>query len=232
MSTIKSNSQQALTPSQVNYAQPSQWKEIVRQAISDLRVAAPAIIEEFDVGRQVATVQIAITEVVRNPVTGPVNTTLPLIYNVPVVLPRAGGFSLTLPLKKGDECLLIFSDNCFDLWWTRGGVQDQFERRRHDLTDCFCVPGPWSQPRVISDYSPDSAELRSDDGSVVVEVRADEIKMKSPKVTIVSTGDVNITGNHVTIASTANDTKVDGKTFLLHEHSGVTSGGGNSGPVV
>lgn len=220
-----------MTPAQVTAAQTSQWKEILRQALADMRVAIPGIIESFDAAKQTAVVQIAIREKIRQ-LTGPEDVAIAPLQDVPIVLPRAGGFSLTLPLKAGDECLVVFADMCIDLWWARGGTQDQLERRRHDLSDCFCIPGPWSQPRVLANYSTSAAQLRSDDGQTVVEVQSNKISLTSPgDIDLTAAGSVNINGQHVVVASSASDSKVDGKTFLSHEHTGVTTGGGVTGPV-
>jgi hypothetical protein len=237
------SSQLQLTPAQLTAALTAQWKEIIRQALIDLRVAAPAVVTQFN-SNQTVNVQIEISELVRLP-DGPQWTAIPPIYNVPIILPRAGGFSLTLPLKAGDEGLLVFCDSCIDLWWQQGGVQPpagaplkqpQFERRRHDLSDCGFIPGPWNQTRVLSNYSTDSAQLRSDDGTVIVDVAEAGITLTAPKVTINTSGDidltasgnVNISGTNVSIAS---DTTIDGKTFLTHTHTGVQSGGSDTGPV-
>jgi len=223
------SSQPQLTPSQLNYAETAQWKEILNQAISDLRVSIPAIVQSFDASTQTVSVQIAIREVVRTP-SGPQNIAISPIYNVPVMFPSAGGFSLTLPLEKGDEGLLVFCDMCIDLWWARGGIQNQFERRRHDVSDCGFYPGGRSQPRVLPSYSSDSAQLRSDDGTVIVDVAEAGITLTAPKVTINSSGDVDIsaTGN-VNISGTA---IIEGKSFLTHLHTGVTTGSSDTGPVL
>jgi hypothetical protein len=199
---------QPLTPAQINYAESAQWKEILRQALADLRVAVPGIVQAFDAAKQTAAVQIAIREQVRT-LTGPQSMAIAVIHEVPVVLPRAGGFSLTLPVQAGNECLLVFSDMCIDLWWARGGVQDQLERRRHDLADCFCVLGPWSQPWVLSNYSASSAQLRSDDDSVIVDLAASGITLTAPKVQINATGEVdvaptgklNLSGSKISVGS-------------------------------
>jgi hypothetical protein len=227
-----------LTPSQLQYAETAQWKEFLRQELAYLRVSIPAIVQSFDPVTQTAAVQIAIREVVRTP-KGPQDTEIAPIYNVPVCLPRAGGFSLTLPLKAGDEGMLIFCDMCIDLWWARGGVQNQFERRRHDLSDCGFYPMGWSQPRVLSNYSTNSAQLRSDDNTVIVDVAAAAITLTAPKVSINSSGDVDITasgkvniqGEQIVAASSSNDTKIDGKVFLSHQHTQVQTGTGDTGPV-
>ena len=101
--------------------------------------------------------------------------------------------------------MLVFCDTCFDLWWHNGqagaplaqnasmlgltapsGSQRQLEVRRHHVHDCGFFPGMWSQPNVLSDYSTDSLQIRSDDGDTVIDV---------------SEAGVTVTGNTVTVTS-------------------------------
>lgn len=208
-----------LTPAQLNAAESAQWQEILRQALTDLRVAAPAIVQSFDPVKQVVAVQMAIKELVRTP-NGPQPTAISPIYNVPIILPRAGGLALTLPITAGDEGMLVFCDACIDLWWARGGVQEQFERRRHDLSDCGFYPGMWNQKRVLSNYSTTSAQLRTDSGGAYIEITA--------------AGAVNIKGNVVitgTVSSTGDGT-FNGHSATNHVHGGVTSGGSDTGTAI
>jgi hypothetical protein len=186
-----------LTPSQLNSAESAQWKTILKQALYELRVAAPAIVQSFDAATQTVSVQVAVSELIKTN-SSPVWTQIPPINKVPIVLPRGGGFCLTLPLKAGDEGLLIFCDQCIDLWWLNGGVQPppgaplvqpQFERRRHDLTDCGFYPGMWSQPNVVANYSANSAQLRSDDGTVIIDLsETNGITLTAPQVTVNANG--------------------------------------------
>lgn len=182
----------------------AQWATLIKQSGYDLRVAVPGIIQSFDAAKQTAVVRIAVREKVRTPGKPPVDTTIDDLKDVPVLLPRGGGYVLTLPLKSGDECLLVIADMCISYWRLRGGVQNQFERRRHDLSDAFCIPGPWSQPRVLPAYSTTSAQLRSDDGTVVINLAPTGVTVTAPKVTVNTTGDVDITAAGVAnvIAST------------------------------
>jgi hypothetical protein len=210
-----------LTPAQLNAAESAQWQEILRQALADLRVAAPAIVQSFDATTQTVAVQIATRELVRTP-DGPEWTTPTPIYKVPVAFPRAGGFALTMPLNAGDEGFLVFCDACIDLWWARGGVQNQFERRRHYICDCIFHPGPWSQPRLLANYSSTSAQLRNDAGSAYIEIAAGGI------INIKAPGGLNIIG--ATVGSgegTFNSIPVS-----THLHTGVTTGGGDTGTPI
>ena len=158
---------------------------------NNLRVACPGIVRSFDAAEQTVTVQIAIREK-RLLIDGTEQwVDIPQLVDVPIVFPRAGGYAVTFPIKEGDECLVIFGDMCIDAWWQSGGVQNQIDCRRHDLSDGFAVFAPWSQPRVLSNYSTDSVQLRNEDGSAYVEISGSTVNIKG--------GTVNIDGGTVNI---------------------------------
>lgn len=92
---------------------------------------------------------------------------------------------------------------------------------------------------MLSSYSTSKAQLRTEDGTVMVEVGTNEATVTAPTVTVNATGTATVQGStvHVTGSTTVtisgnNTTSVDGKDFLSHVHSGVATGGGTSGPVV
>ena len=190
-----------------------------RQTMNKIRVAAPGIVQGYDAAQQTVTVQVAVRELF-NEDGVETWTEIPLLLDVPIVFPRAGGYVLTLPVTSGDEVLVVFGDNCIDAWWQNGGVQNQIDTRRHDLSDAFAIPGPWSQPRRVSNYSTSSCQLRNEAGSAYVELAGDVINIVG--------GTVNIAASAVNIEA---NTVIDGKNFLGHVHSGVTTGGGNTGGV-
>lgn len=164
---------------------PEEFYRILADSISNnLRVAVPGVIQSFDPIEQTVTVQPVIREKIRNDDLSEDWVNLPLLLDVPIVLPRAGGFILTLPIQPGDECLVIFADMCIDAWWEAGGIQNQIEKRRHDLSDAFAILGSWSQPRRIQNYSTAAAQLRSENGTSYIEIKANEINIVSPAVKI------------------------------------------------
>jgi len=163
---------------------------------TDLRVSVPGIIQSFDPVEQTVTVQPALKErIIDNDGTIQM-VNLPLLLDVPICFPRAGGFLLTMPIQPGDECLVVFSDMCIDAWWSQGGVQVQSEKRRHDLSDGFAILAPTSQPRKITNYSINSAQLRSETGSSVVDIKENEINITS---NVVKINGINF-NNHVHMA--------------------------------
>ncbi len=128
--------------------------------------ALPCIVVDYDATRQTCTLQAAIQSNVQNIQTGKVvPTTLPVFPDVPVQFVSGGGWTITTPLKAGDEGIGIFSSRCIDSWWQSGGVQKQAELRMHDLSDCMFVPGIRSQPHKLSNVSTDQLEIRNDAGT-------------------------------------------------------------------
>lgn len=95
---------------------------------------------------------------------------LPLLLDVPIVFPSAGGFALTFPIAVGDEVLVVMASRCIDAWWQAGGIQRPMEARMHDLSDGFAIPGPKSTPHVISSIDAARVALRNNAGTVYLSV--------------------------------------------------------------
>jgi hypothetical protein len=149
---------------------------------NNLRCCMPGIIQSFDAVTQTVTVQLALREKVRNEDLSEEWVDIPILVDVPIVLPRAGNFVLTLPVAAGDECLVMFSDMCIDAWYSNGGIQNQVEKRRHDLSDGFALLGAWSQPNKLSSYSTTSAQLRTENGTAYIELKSNEINLVATSV--------------------------------------------------
>ncbi len=55
----------------------------------------------------------------------------------------------TFPLKKGDECLLLFSDREIESWFINGDVNPLNYPRMHSMTDAVAIVGLRSLPNMI-----------------------------------------------------------------------------------
>lgn len=158
----------------------------------DLRVACPAIVKSVDYTRQTLTCQPAIRERMHDKDGNLSWLELPELLDVPFMVYSGGGYCLTLPIKPGDDCLVIFGDNCMDGWWQSGGVQNQVEMRRHDLSDGYAIVGFRSQPSVVSGYSSGTAQLRNAAGDAYIEISGSNINIKA-------SGNITINGATVNI---------------------------------
>lgn len=197
-------------------------------ALAGVWTSLPGIIESYDATTQTANV----TPAVQGQVVAPDGTVtlvnLPVVPDVPVYFPGGGGVTLTFPVKAGDECWLVFAARGIDAWHAQGGIQPPTAGRRHALADAACYVGMRSQPRRLATVSTTAAVLRTDDGLTTVEVGPGlPIKAVAPNGFNVI-GNVNVTGT-----ITASVDVVTGTISLKnHRTSGVTTGGGTSGPPV
>ncbi len=197
---------------------------------SGLWTAMPGIVTKVNLSAVTCEVQPAIQGTTEDEQGVVRNVNYPLLVDVPIVFPSAGGFLLTLPIAVGDEVLVVFASRCIDAWWQSGGsVNRPMEARMHDLSDGFALPGPFSQPKTtgLGAISSTGAQLRNKVGTSYVEIAADgKIKLVGSEIDI--TGNVVVTG---TILASGEITGA-GTPLHTHVHSGVIPGGGSTGPPV
>lgn len=231
---------------------PDDLLEKVKESIfANLRVSGPGIIQDFNPTEMTVSVQMGIRETVQIGNSDLVEeVALPLLVDVPVVFPNAGGYSITFPIRVGDECLVVFGDHCIDAWWQSGGVQSEVEQRNHDLSDGFAIVGIRNIQRALPGYSTNSVQVRNDAGSSYFEISGDTINIIASTVNI-NAPTINANGTNVTIQGTntqfsgtslgfsytnsnmdgGGNTIIDGYRFTTHRHGGVQTGGGNTGGV-
>jgi len=151
----------------------SNIKQGVDSRLKELHTSMPGIIESFDSTKQTASIQPAVKRIFvtrdgDKEILTP--SDLPILINVPIVFPRGGGFSLTFPVKKGDECLLNFCERSIDNWHQFGTIKVPGARRFHSLSDAVAFVGLSSLPNKIPDYDPNNMEIKKDDGSVSIKL--------------------------------------------------------------
>jgi hypothetical protein len=110
-------------------------------ALTELHTAMPGIVRKYDAATQLADVQPSIQRRFRKPDGTEGTRDFPVIVNVPVAFPRAGGFFLSFPVAVGDFVLLVFSERSIDQWLEKGGIQDPIVTTLHDLSDAIAIPG-------------------------------------------------------------------------------------------
>lgn len=170
-------------------SESDKYRELAERVSSELRVAAPGIIQSYDSATQTATVQLAIREKVSQMDGTTKDTDLPLLLDCPVMMPRGGGFVMTYPIEAGDECLVIFADACIDGWWQSGGVQNQSEKRRHDLSDGIVLPALWSQAKKLETVEAGVRITQEGDGGAYLAITEDGFELKKGGAVITGTED-------------------------------------------
>lgn len=131
----------------------------------DVHTAMPGEIYSYNAATQTAQVQPCIKRVyIQDSKAVP----LPIVSNVPVVFPSAdaGTAILTFPVKKGDPCLLIFSERALEQWYQKGGVVDPQDTRKFALSDAYCLMGGLPKPKKSSRATTNSVRLEYKDAKI------------------------------------------------------------------
>ncbi|MEB3790440.1 Gp138 family membrane-puncturing spike protein [Acinetobacter sp. IK40] len=156
---------------------------------------------------------------------------IPILQDVPVMFPCAGGFTITHPINIGDECLVSFSSRNIDNWWQSGGVQNPFDTRHHDLSDGFAFFRPQSQDKKISDISSDNLEIRSDDNATKIQITPGGIiNFIGQKAIFHCDVEMKKTLTVNGLIKSLEDVLAKAVSLFGHKHKGVQSGSSTSGP--
>lgn len=131
---------------------------------------------------------------------------LPKLTNVPLVLPcsNALGLSITMPVRKGDEVVLLISDRSLDNWQLDGGIQrpaEETEIRHHDLSDCLCIPSTLTIA-ALDTYNNDAVQIGSP--TVNVTVTQQDVEINAANVTINADAATNINCSDLTVSASGN----------------------------
>ena len=190
-----------------------------------IRTAGPGIVTAVNLAAQTVTVQLAIQGAIDSPDGTTQNVNMPLLADVPICWPRAGGFALTMPIAIGDEVLVVYGDRCIDSWWQSGGIGAPLSPRMHDLSDAFAILAPTSQPRKLANVSTTAMQMRNEAGTAYIELTAaGAINLVGTAISATASGAVGITS-----ASLRHNTVNVGAT---HVHGGVAPGASNTtGPT-
>lgn len=177
-------------------AQTTMLEALAESIMSGLYVAMPCVVQSFDPAKQTVEVQPTIQAKVTQRDGSFIWIDLPLITDVLVFFQKGGGFTLTFPISLGDECLVIFADRCIDSWWSTGQESNvQSDIRMHSLSDGFALVGFSSAPKVISNISTSSVQLRNDDATTVIDVSNGNITLTAPTMVTINAPDTTVTGN-------------------------------------
>lgn len=213
---------------------------------SQLWTSLPGVVTAVDLNKQTVSVQPSIQGSISSPSGSSQSVNLPVLVDVPIVWPRAGGFALTFPIAAGDEVLVVFASRCIDTWWQSGDIGVQAEVRMHDLSDGFAILAPTSQPKKLSDVSSSNVQLRDEAGTTYVEIApGGKIKLRGATSIDINAPTVNIDATNINIKGTTTQTgamnmtgqvtqtggmSIGGVTFGTHKHSD-PQGGTTGGPT-
>lgn len=137
---------------------------------AEIHVAMPGQIVEYNAATQTATVRPQHLRAV--PLDDGTYTTeqIPDIYDVPVLFPRAGAYSITFPVAAGDMVLLLFPHEDPARWRDIGEPCDPGDRRLHHVSGAVAMLGFYPTADAIPTHPTDRIRIRH--GGIVTDFRS------------------------------------------------------------
>lgn len=196
--------------------------EYFRLFMLELNFALPAVVEAVDVSKQTVDVR---PTLMKRYESGK-NATRAIIKNVQFQFPRGGDSYVTLPIKPGDEGIIIFSGRDLSSWKTAGGIQPLHSTRVLDYNDAVFIAGVSSYPRAVDGYDPDNITIVKNGKKITVR---DQV-LDAPDYHInCKSLFVSETIEAVSTITSATDVIAGGISGKTHVHGGVSSGQSNTG---
>jgi len=154
------------------------------------------------------------------------------LLDVPVHTASGGGFAITMPIKPGDTCVIMFSQFGYDHWLfndsDKGGsyanAAAPWLRREFSEKDGFAIVGLSTIPRAITNYNPTDAEFRNSDLTQFLALR------ESGDINIVGPNNFSVDVPDTVVINTA-DTTITSE-FTVDGHANITNGLNMSGTVI
>lgn len=174
------------------------------------------------------------------------------IASMPVYQSGAGNFVISFPVNPGDLGWIKANDRDISLFLKNYAQTSPNTQRKHKFSDAVFIPDSFMKDVVINSEDAANLVIQTVDGTVRVAIWADKVKITAPAVTLdtpitTCTGDLHVEGN-TTIDGTAeitgdvtitegdlmvdNEANIGGIAFSTHVHTGVMTGGGNTGGPV
>ncbi len=159
--------------------------EAIRARMVETHTALPGKVERFYPSDQTADVRIPLKRT-KTSIEGVESTfEWPLLAHVPVWMPHAGAFHITLPVAVGDECLVLFLERDASKWLTSSFELAPETRRLHDVSDGIALIGLDSPQQKIASYNADDLEISNDAGTQSIILRANgDIEIASVKLSL------------------------------------------------
>lgn len=84
----------------------------------------------------------------------------PQISGVPVSFISGGDFSIQVPVKSGDDCIVLFCDTDLDNWVEGKGSEPAFPNDKHGLNGAIALLGLTNLKTKVSDYITDGVRVK------------------------------------------------------------------------
>lgn len=212
-----------------------------KDVMLSLNCHAIATVQSFDSSNQTvkATINYKKTYYQKNAETNqydPVFVDYPVLVDCPTIFLGGGALSLRMPVKAGDECLILFNDRDIDTWFSSSQIKAPNSNRLHSFADGIALVGIRSAQNALEDWTDQTAELT--DGTSSMKVGGASSKAgfyrQAAKIEVNASEKVEISNTIGALGALLQELISEIQTLVTLTSAitvtGVAAGGGSSGP--
>jgi hypothetical protein len=153
-------------------------KHAIDSRLLDIHTALIGRIERYDAAEQVADIKPVLKRSIKAK-DEIKQEDLPMLVDVPIVFPRAGGFFLSLPIQPGDHVQVIFNETSIDDFLTELPSTIN-SAGRFTLQGAVAIPGIYPQSMALIDAHKTNLVLGQDQGPQI-HIDGEKIRLGSEK---------------------------------------------------
>jgi len=115
--------------------------EAIESRLADVFTAAIGVVHKYDASTKTAEIQLTTKRPIRDEVGGLAFQEFPILQDVRICFPQAGGYSITFPISPGDGMLVVFTQLDPSKWLATGEAPSLPQSvRQHALSNAFAIP--------------------------------------------------------------------------------------------
>jgi hypothetical protein len=159
--------------------------QLIKQAIEtrllDMHTALIAKVESYDAETQQVDVSPVLKRRAKTLAGEWMNEQLPILCDVPVLFPRAGGFFISFPLQPGDFVQLIFNEADIEEWLEEL-PPTMTSNERFTLQSAIAIPGIFPRSKTLLGAHKTNLVLGKERGSQI-HIDGEKIRLGSESAT-------------------------------------------------
>ena len=155
--------------------------QLKREVMLEINCHALGVVEKFDVAKQTCTVKINYlkTQLVRNTLGVYENQSFsyPILLDCPAIIMAGGASGISVPIDKGDSCIILFNDRDIDNWTTGASDSEVATGRLHSVSDGLVLLGARNSSNKIENYDNENPHMWN--GETGIRVKPDKVLIEN-----------------------------------------------------
>jgi hypothetical protein len=149
--------------------------KFMEERVGEVYTSIPGRVEVYDEAGQVADVTPMVRTAKRDSVGNDIIETFPILPEIPVMWPRAGGYFITFPLKVGDFVMIQFCMRDIADFLAKGVEVTPSNYAYHPFGSAVCIPGVFPNRDRLSERNIENDMVMGKESGAQIRIRDDGV---------------------------------------------------------